>query len=676
MQLLSIDFGTTNTVGALATDGQTPRTVEFDASPSFPSAVFVAADGTVSVGRDAVRQARLDPSRYEPNPKRRIDDGDVLLGDRVVTVVELITEVLRYVHTEVRRQLGPMPVDEVRLTHPAGWGPTRQNVLLTAARAAGLGNNLVLVPEPVAAAAQYTRLPGRELLAGAAVAVYDLGGEKLDVAVVGRTLTEFIVLAEDGLSDLGGLDFDQAVLDQVGRTVSTTDPSRWQHILRPGDLPARRAARALAEDVRAAKESLSRHSQTEVPLPEAFQDVHLTRIEFEGLIRPSVVRSVEVLAAAIGRSGVPAQLLAGIFLVGGSSRIPLVATVIQRQLGVTPVALDQPETAVALGALLVGGRREGQRTQHFEPAVGQQRPPFTTGPRVGPVPTTGPRVGPVPVAVGWQAEAVQASRRRRSKGRWWIGGAALAVVVAAALVLVLVKPFSTDRPANPATFAADVESGMRAVRTVTGTLDSGTGTQASLRETLKDGRLQAAEIVYTVNTSGESVSITVRIAGGKSYLGGAGVQSLLPSGESDKQWVLLDAGSSNSVISTIGASLGGLLSNVGTDSYVYLLRGATSVTAAGADPVGAIGATRYAVVIDVQKAAAALPSDLASYRTVLSVATGAAQASYWTDSQHRLVKADITMTGSTGAQRTALTVASFNDTFTIDAPDPSTVYTG
>ncbi len=187
MRLLAIDFGTSNTVAALLIDGQAPRTVNFDTSPMLPSAVYYSVDGRLTVGREAQRLARLDPTRFEPNPKRRVDDGEMLLGDRVLPVVDALAAVLRAVAIEVRRQLGGALPDEVRLTHPAQWGAIRQNVLVSAARAAGLGANLVLIPEPVAAAAQFTRLPGRALPVGGTVAVYDLGGGTFDIAIVGRT---------------------------------------------------------------------------------------------------------------------------------------------------------------------------------------------------------------------------------------------------------------------------------------------------------------------------------------------------------------------------------------------------------------------------------------------------------------------------------------------------------
>ncbi|GAB3876694.1 hypothetical protein GCM10029964_024180 [Kibdelosporangium lantanae] len=246
MRVLSVDLGTSNTVAVLSAHGRPPRVVEVDGSATMPSAVFASEDGGLVVGRDAERRARLDPSRFEPNPKRRVDEGTLLLGDTVVPVTDSFAAVLRRVTDETSRQLGGARPDEVRLTHPAQWGPVRRNVLLAGARLAGMGSNLVLVPEPVAAAAHFASFPGQSLAPGKALAVYDLGAGTFDIAVVGATQHGFTVLAEDGLPDLGGLDVDQALLEHVGRQVSHRDPGRWQRLLRPettGDRRAQRVAR-------------------------------------------------------------------------------------------------------------------------------------------------------------------------------------------------------------------------------------------------------------------------------------------------------------------------------------------------------------------------------------------------------------------------------------------------
>jgi hypothetical protein len=469
VNVLSVDLGTSNTVAVLSAHGRPPRVVDVDGASMMPSAVFAAEDGNLVVGRDAERRARLDPARFEPNPKRRVDEGTLLLGDQVVPVTDALAGVLRRVIDETSRQLGGKKPDEVRLTHPAQWGPVRRNVLLSAARQAGMGSNLVLVPEPVAAAAHFASFPGQTLAPGQALAVYDLGAGTFDVAIVGATQNGFVVLAEAGLPDLGGLDVDQALLEHVGRQVSVRDPGRWQSLLRPVSTGDRRAQRALREDVKAGKESLSRHPQTEVPLPEPFEDVLVTRVELEALIRPGMLRSVELLAGTIRSTGMTPNRLVGIYLVGGSSRIPLIATLIAEGLRVVPTSLDQPETAVALGAHHVP--QEGitlrtsdisstiedvQRTrQVVAPRTGgfnagppkPPPPPTQATPAQNPFPNSGPQRMPGPPSTPVPAMTVQPGpppsyqAPRQSSGSsnkgWYIATAVVAVVVIAVVSIII-----------------------------------------------------------------------------------------------------------------------------------------------------------------------------------------------------------------------------------------------
>jgi Hsp70 protein len=431
VNVLSVDLGTSNTVAVLSAHGRPPRVVDVDGASMMPSAVFAAEDGNLVVGRDAERRARLDPARFEPNPKRRVDEGTLLLGDTVVPVTDALAGVLRRVVDETSRQLGGAKPDEVRLTHPAQWGPVRRNVLLSAARQAGMGSNLVLVPEPVAAAAHFASFPGQTLAPGQALAVYDLGAGTFDVAIVGATQNGFVVLAEAGLPDLGGLDVDQALLEHVGRQVSHREPGRWQSLLRPVSTGDRRAQRALREDVKAAKESLSRHPQTEVPLPEPFEDVLVTRVELEALIRPGMLRSVELLAGTIRSTGMTPDRLVGIYLVGGSSRIPLVATLIAEQLRVVPTSLDQPETAVALGAHHVPKEGVTMRTADMASTLEGARSGLGTPPRTGgfaagvpsaPVPAQGPQSNPMPAQAPPPTQATPAQSAYPNSGPQHVQG--------------------------------------------------------------------------------------------------------------------------------------------------------------------------------------------------------------------------------------------------------------
>jgi molecular chaperone DnaK (HSP70) len=419
VDVLSIDFGTSSTVGVLSTAGRGPRAIEVDGSVTMSSAVYLNDDGLLIVGQDAERGARLDPSRFEANPKRRIDEGTLHLGTTTVQVIDAFAAVLRRMGEEAERQLG-RPPGQTRISHPAGWGATRQEALRVAAARAGFGD-VRLIPEPVAAAAHYASLAGRST---GPIGVYDLGAGTFDCAVVGMSARGFAVLAEDGLPDLGSLDIDQALLVHIGRSVSHADPAQWQRLLRPRTTADRRLRRALLQDVRDAKESLSRHPQTDVPMPEPFGDVLVSRDELEALVRPSLLRSAELLGATIRRAGLNPAQLAGVYLVGGPSRMPLLAGLLGRQLGVVPTTQDQPETAVAFGL-------------HHVP-LGTTDPNLTV-PAFAPVrpPAVPPRPQP------WQQQAIRAPQyappepKPESTQKPLLIAAAVLVVIAVVVTVVL-----------------------------------------------------------------------------------------------------------------------------------------------------------------------------------------------------------------------------------------------
>src|SRR6266545_3888404 len=331
MRVLGIDFGTSNTVSMLRMPDGRLRPLLFDGAPLMPTAVYLTPEGQMLVGRDAERHARVDPSRFEPNPKRRIDDGVVLLGGQELPVPKVFAGVLQAVAAEARRQLGGAP-EQVRLTHPARWGEQRRRLLTEAARQAGLGNPQ-LIAEPVAAASYFTAILRAAVPVGRSLAIYDLGGGTFDATVVRRTPAGFQVLSED---------------------------------------------------VRAAKEMLSRTSNADVHLPGLEVDAHLTREELESLIRPYLERTVTCLARTIAGAGMSARDLVGIFLVGGSSRIPLCAHLIHTELQVAPTTLEQPETVVGEGSLCIGSPNPPVRPQMPPHQPHQPVPPRPAPPQHAP----------------------------------------------------------------------------------------------------------------------------------------------------------------------------------------------------------------------------------------------------------------------------------------------------
>ncbi|SEP42585.1 Hsp70 family protein, partial [Amycolatopsis saalfeldensis] len=368
---VAVDFGTSSTCVVTSVNGREPQVVVIDGLPLMSSAVYAAADGTLFVGQEAERQAAVDPSRYEPNPKRRIDEGELLLGDTVLRVTDVVHAVLGRVVAEARRIAGDAEVDLLVLTHPADWGAIRTRLLRQAA--GRLANEVALVPEPVAAAVYHAatfapvsqsddrtvEFSGRP---GEALAVLDLGGGTVDVSVVqrlpeashdrtGRPRGGFQVLATRGDPSFGGADIDQALLEHIGSLVSATDPDAWRQLVEGRELTDRRRRRVLRQDVRGAKETLSRHTYTDVPMPPPFADAHVTREDLERLITAPLGRAVELTSAAIAEAGLRPKQLTAIFLVGGSSRIPMISRLVHERTGVVPTSLDQPETVVARGAL-------------------------------------------------------------------------------------------------------------------------------------------------------------------------------------------------------------------------------------------------------------------------------------------------------------------------------------
>ncbi|MEV0135632.1 Hsp70 family protein [Dactylosporangium sp. NPDC050688] len=336
MDRLAIDLGTSNTVAVLRGGDGRVRPVLFDGREQLPSAVHAGPGGVLVAGLDAERLARDDPASFEPNPKRRVDDGTVLLGEHPVAVTDVLATVLAAVAGRV-----PAAPAAVVLTVPAGWGAPRREVLTAAAAKAGLGA-VELVSEPVAAAAYFAAESGRDLPPGAALLVVDLGAGTTDLAVVrdGR------VIAQGGL-DVGGLDIDAALVGALGGVVSATMPGVWHRLAAPVTAADRRDRLLLWQEVRAAKESLSRLTVAPVHVPGCPAGSHLTRDELESVAAP-LLASVADLAEELCRSRGD---LAGVFLVGGGSRLPLLARVLHTRLGVAPVVVERPETVVAEGAL-------------------------------------------------------------------------------------------------------------------------------------------------------------------------------------------------------------------------------------------------------------------------------------------------------------------------------------
>ncbi|WP_433494059.1 Hsp70 family protein [Micromonospora sp. CA-248089] len=397
---LGVDLGTSNTVAVLRwPDGRT-RPVLVDGHPILPSGVYADADGHLHVGRDAQRLAQADPAAYEPNPKRRVDDETVELGGRAYRPAELLAATLRAVADAAVAAVGMLPPAVV--THPAAWTPARRQVLHDALELAGwpaaaehtlagpIAPGTRLLREPVAAARYFTQVLRRPVPVGGAVAVFDFGGGTLDVAVLRNEGADpwgdsgFQLVATGGIPDLGGLDLDAALLGRLGELVGPAHPREWARLTDPTTTAERRDRQQLWDNVRGAKEMLSRAMVAPVAVPGVEAAVPLTREDFERLAAPLLARAVTETREVTAAAGLRPEQLSGLFLVGGSTRVPLVARLLHAELGIAPTVLEQPEMPVAEGALtdLPLPRRPGRPAVPVQVASAPSAPtqPEPTGP--------------------------------------------------------------------------------------------------------------------------------------------------------------------------------------------------------------------------------------------------------------------------------------------------------
>jgi molecular chaperone DnaK len=201
------------------------------------------------------------------------------------------------------------------------------------------------VTEPEAAAIHYASLERVE--PGSVIAVYDLGGGTFDAALLRKTDGGWDVLGEpQGIERLGGVDFDEAVFQHV---VAATGDAMTD--LDPSDEATRAALARLRRECVEAKEALSSDTDASIPvlLPNLQTGAHHPRrVRADGA--PALADTITTLSRAMRSAGIDRDDVDAVLLVGGSSRIPLVAELVSTEIG-RPVAVDaHPKHLVAMGA--------------------------------------------------------------------------------------------------------------------------------------------------------------------------------------------------------------------------------------------------------------------------------------------------------------------------------------
>ena len=343
--IVGIDLGTTYSAVAIIDETGRPKIVHVDGNNITPSCVLIDGDGTVSVGEEARRHWSNFPDEVAARFKREMGTSFThTVGAQNFTPTNLSTFVLRALVQDAEKSIGP--VDEAVVTIPANFSHEARTATLSAAKAAGLTVKFI-INEPTAAALFYAFKSGEQLHGN--YAVYDLGGGTFDVSVIRVNGQEVEVVASNGVTKLGGDDFDSALQEMVARKYKAATGEKID--------PQRDYTKDRAEND---KKSLSRRMKVLTPVKR--ENIEVTREEFEEAISTKIAQAEMLCESTLDEAGIAPGSLNAIFLAGGSTRIPLVRESVQRVFKREPTDTVNVDEVVALGAALYAAYK-GDRSE-------------------------------------------------------------------------------------------------------------------------------------------------------------------------------------------------------------------------------------------------------------------------------------------------------------------------
>jgi molecular chaperone DnaK len=359
---VGIDLGTTNSVVSVLEGGEPTVIANAEGFRTTPSVVAYTKDGEVLVGETAKRQAVTNVERTISSVKRHMGtDWKTDIDGKNYTPQEISARILQKLKRDAETYLGESVTDAV-ITVPAYFNDAERQATKEAGEIAGL-NVLRIINEPTAAALAYGLDKGKE---DELILVFDLGGGTFDVSLleVGKDddFSTIQVRATAGDNRLGGDDWDERVVTYLAERFKDTTGVDVS-----GDKIAKQRLKEAAEQ---AKKELSSSSQTQVQLPylsltesgPANLDETLTRAKFEELTKDLLERTRQPFNDVIKEAGVKVGDIAHVVLVGGSTRMPAVTTLVKELTGgKEPNKGVNPDEVVAVGAALQAGVLKGER---------------------------------------------------------------------------------------------------------------------------------------------------------------------------------------------------------------------------------------------------------------------------------------------------------------------------
>lgn len=329
-RMVGIDLGTTNSLVAHFENGSPVVLANESGETLTPSAVAIAEDGTVLVGRAARDRLVTAPDSGRAFFKRDMGTTTTYkFGGRTWTPVECSALVLREMKRLAELRLGK-PVDSAVITVPAYFLDQQRQATVEAAQIAGLKVDRLL-NEPTAAALAYGYRNDAEINT---LLVFDLGGGTFDVTLLESFEGVVEVKASSGESRLGGEDYTEALMEALIR----------KHNWKPE--PAQRIR--FREQIEKVKRALTTEASTQIMMGD--KEVEVTRKDFGEATHELTLRLRPVVRRCLRDAQLTAKQLDGVLLVGGASRMPVIGAVLLDELDIEPNRSLDPDRVVALGA--------------------------------------------------------------------------------------------------------------------------------------------------------------------------------------------------------------------------------------------------------------------------------------------------------------------------------------
>ena len=353
--IVGIDLGTTNSEVAILREGRSVVVPDAAENCILPSFVGLSPSEEILVGESARNQYVVAPERTIKSIKRKMgNDECVSLGEETYSPQEISAFILKRLKAIAEESLGES-VEQAVITVPAYFSDKQRQATKDAGEIAGL-EVVRIINEPTAAALAY----GLDREEDQFLVVYDLGGGTFDVSVIEINSGVIEVRATHGNTQLGGDDFDAALVKYIA------EDFRQQHGV---DLCA--DGRALARLTRAAEHTkIALSNAPFATIREEFiataegkpihMEMEIERSRFEALINDMLESTIECVQQALKDASLTTDEINEVLLVGGSTRIPLLSDMIADVIDVEPHLEIDPELCVAMGASVQAGIIAGE----------------------------------------------------------------------------------------------------------------------------------------------------------------------------------------------------------------------------------------------------------------------------------------------------------------------------